>query len=380
MPAAVQTPPFDETTEEETGAEAETVTEEDEVEGREEGGGGGGVPRERGAKRRGGGAAANARSLQVQQLLFWGGLAAVVAMLATGFDVGPGKVCGARDMCQRQPPGQSSAGGGLVVCDWRRCHGCSLVVHSRYSAVGGALEEEFDFPCRRGKAHGARGVFTFESGDRYEGSFRQGLMHGRGRYDWHASGAWYEGGWADDAMEGHGELHTAAGDVYVGRFEAGAMHGRGAFVWGASGANYTGAFAAGLQHGVGTLAHADGSWYEGEFREGQQHGRGKWQSGSGGGASATAAGDIEAGRALLQGAEGGGGGGGGVHKYDGEWQGGKKHGRGTYTFADGHVLDGHFAADMLHGHGVKLGPNSQVLARGEWRAGKLHDGKVHEEL
>jgi len=58
------------------------------------------------------------------------------------------------------------------------------------------------------------------------------------------------------------------------------------------------------------------------------------------------------------------------------WQ----HGRGTYTFADGHVLDGDFAADMLHGHGVKLGPNSQVLARGEWRAGKLHDGKVHEEL
>ena len=325
---------------------------------------------------------------QKQQLLFWGSVVVLLLLLTMGVEVGPGKICGRRDMCHHDGPG------GIEVCDWRRCHGCALVVahgnrRGDESGGSGVGEEEWDYACRRGKPHGPRGIFTFpESGDRYEGAFRQGAMHGHGRYDWLASGAWYEGGWIDDVMEGEGELHTTGGAVLRGKFVGGVLHGHGSFEWGhevggGGRSNYTGDFVRGLQHGMGTLTYADGSVYVGSFYEGRQHGRGKWRAAAG---SAPPLSDIEAGRALLEGSIAGvaaaatssaagaaaTAGSGGVHRYDGEWKDGKKHGRGTYTFADGHVLDGQFEADLLHGHGVKLGPNSQVLARGEWRAGQLH--------
>eukprot|EP00937_MAST-01D_sp_MAST-1D-sp2_P004191 g4191.t1 len=229
------------------------------------------------------------------------------------------------------------------ACDWRRCTGCALVVHTD-------ADHEFDYRCRRGKPHGI-GVFTLESGDIYSGNFKQGVMHGTGRYIWR-SGAEYSGSWVNDKMEGHGVLEGADGSRFEGTFRDGAVHGQGTYVW-TSGANYTGDFKDGQQHGFGTWTLADGSRYTGGFREGLRHGTGRWEARS-------IDGKIE-------------------YSYDGQWARGKRHGLGKYTLATGHVLDGEFKDDLLHGTATKTDSKGTVLSHGQWAHGKLVPGAPDAE-
>ena len=61
--------------------------------------------------------------------------------------------------------------------------------------------------CIKGNCINGYGTYTFESGSKYVGEFKDGNWHGRGTYTW------------------------ASGSKYVGEFKDGKRHGQGTFTW-----------------------------------------------------------------------------------------------------------------------------------------------------
>jgi len=57
----------------------------------------------------------------------------------------------------------------------------------------------------------------------------------------------------------------------------------------------------------------------------------------------------------------------GIHKtYKGEWENGKKHGKGTLTYANGATYEGDWVNGKKHGQGT-LKKNSKVIYDGQWK-------------
>lgn len=74
--------------------------------------------------------------------------------------------------------------------------------------------------------------------------------------------------------------------------------------------------------------------------------------------------------------------------YDGDWQDGKPHGRGTVSSVDGRVIyEGDWQCSEKHGFGTMWFPSGSVYT-GPWRRGKRHgvghyvlaDGSVYDGL
>ena len=76
------------------------------------------------------------------------------------------------------------------------------------------------------------GTFTYNSGDKYEGEWKDWLHHGKGTYTW-LDGDRYAGGWKDGKFHGQGALTCLdeRGDKfeYQGKFRKGKYHGQGTF-------------------------------------------------------------------------------------------------------------------------------------------------------
>jgi hypothetical protein len=75
------------------------------------------------------------------------------------------------------------------------------------------------------------------------------MRHGSGVETWE-SGDKYEGLWKDDRYDGHGALKTRGGK-YDGNFVGGLKHGKGTMKFN-NGAMYSGHWAKGRMHGKGT--------------------------------------------------------------------------------------------------------------------------------
>ena len=84
----------------------------------------------------------------------------------------------------------------------------------------------------------------------YTGAVRGGLRHGHGLFEWE-SGDPYEGQWKQDRRDGLG-LHTA--DTSEGHFE------------------YEGGWTANRRHGPGTQRYANGDVYDGQWKEDKREG------------------------------------------------------------------------------------------------------------
>nr|XP_056718183.1 junctophilin-3 [Euleptes europaea] len=97
------------------------------------------------------------------------------------------------------------------------------------------------------------GVYTWPSGNTYQGTWAQGKRHGLGR---ESKGKWrYQGEWA------HG---------FKGRY--------GVRDCGSGGAKYEGTWTNGLQDGYGTETYSDGGTYQGQWLGGMRQGYGVRQS------------------------------------------------------------------------------------------------------
>ncbi|XP_072096680.1 junctophilin-2 isoform X1 [Mobula birostris] len=126
-----------------------------------------------------------------------------------------------------------------------------------------------------GKAHG-HGICTGPKGQgEYSGSWNYGFEV-VGVYTW-PSGNTYEGYWSQGKRHGLG-LETKGRWVYKGEWTHGFKGRYGVRQSQASGARYEGTWNNGLQDGYGTEKYADGGTYQGQFTGGMRHGYGVRQS------------------------------------------------------------------------------------------------------
>jgi len=149
--------------------------------------------------------------------------------------------------------------------------------------------------CLEGNCYSGSGIYHFDSGGTYDGSFRNGKMHGQGSYrsnsgnkyegNWYygrrqgngvmhfSNGDVYRGDFKDDRLEGYGKITYRNGDHYTGDWKNNKAHGNGKYVF-HDGDRYTGKFVAGKFHGKGIMKYADGAYYNGYWASNKKHGSG----------------------------------------------------------------------------------------------------------
>ncbi|KAM8946649.1 junctophilin-2 isoform 2-T2 [Pelodytes ibericus] len=126
-----------------------------------------------------------------------------------------------------------------------------------------------------GKAHG-HGICTGPKGQgEYSGSWNYGFEV-VGIYTW-PSGNTFEGYWSQGKRHGLG-IETKGRWVYKGEWTHGFKGRYGIRQSISSGAKYEGTWNNGLQDGYGTETYADGGTYQGQFTNGMRHGYGVRQS------------------------------------------------------------------------------------------------------
>ncbi|XP_069507414.1 junctophilin-2 [Ambystoma mexicanum] len=126
-----------------------------------------------------------------------------------------------------------------------------------------------------GKAHG-HGICTGPKGQgEYSGSWNYGFEV-VGIYTW-PSGNTFEGYWSQGKRHGLG-IETKGRWVYKGEWTHGFKGRYGTRQSLSSGAKYEGTWNNGLQDGYGTETYADGGTYQGQFTNGMRHGYGVRQS------------------------------------------------------------------------------------------------------
>ena len=136
-----------------------------------------------------------------------------------------------------------------------------------------------------------------------------------------------KGEFALDKLCGTGELrYVTSGHRYVGQWRDNRKHGEGTF-WYMDGNVYTGAFANDVKHGFGKLVYRPGTLveesYEGEFDRGQRHGRGTYR--------------YQPSTGMV---------------YEGSWHRGLRHGKGTLRWPTGQFYRGDFCQERQAGRGL----------------------------
>ncbi|KAH3760579.1 Rab GTPase [Pelomyxa schiedti] len=178
--------------------------------------------------------------------------------------------------------------------------------------------------------HHSRGVYAWSSGGTHDGEWLSGKIDGWGVYHW-ADGSWYEGLWRDDRRK-RGTWHDKNG---VDEFE-------GNWVWDVPKTQYEmqgwGVQRTGTKKGNGERTMV--TVYDGEWDRDEWHGCGTWQSPDGSGDT-----------------------------YRGQWDHGKKTGRGSMLFGEGGSYVGEWKDDMFNGRGVRLWANGDRYD-GQWVCGK----------
>ena len=107
----------------------------------------------------------------------------------------------------------------------------------------------------------------------YEGQFVSDKKHGKGKIIYKQTGDVYEGEFKDDAITGNGVYKWANGESYKGSVLNGKMHGRGIYKW-PDGGEYEGDYVHNLKEGKGRFRWANGKVFKGEFRNGKPNGKG----------------------------------------------------------------------------------------------------------
>jgi len=176
-------------------------------------------------------------------------------------------------------------------------------------------------PDQTERYHNCFGTYTWTSGEKYVGEFRDDKTNGQGVRTY-PNGNKYVGEEKDGKKDGQGTLTFANGDKYVGEFKDDKRNGQGTYTF-ADGEKYVGEFKDGKINGQGTYTFASGEKYVGEFRDDKTNGQGvrTYPNGS---------------------------------KYVGEEKDGKKDGQGTLTFANGEKYVGEFKDDKRNGQGFYI--------------------------
>lgn len=152
----------------------------------------------------------------------------------------------------------------------------------------------------------------------------------------------WTGACSEGVPHGFGQLTFRSGAIYEGNVEHGLMHGKGKITL-ATGWSYVGDFFMNAIQGFGKISFPDGSVYEGDVVAGYRHGIGHFQKGQ--------------------------------TSYSGNWQAGKRHGKGITRWSSVSYYDGEWEADKCHGFGVRQWPNLDIY-KGSWMKG-VPEGHGH---
>jgi hypothetical protein len=144
-----------------------------------------------------------------------------------------------------------------------------------------------------------------------------------GRCLFFPQGDWHEGEYADNNRHGHGRYQWKDGRVYEGNYAHDLRDGQGMFTFRSKDV-YTGSFMKGKCSGFGRVEFAGGrGYYEGEWNGGKYHGKGTL-------------------RQLCETSNGASGNNEVFVVYEGEFASGKLHGFGKKTRPDGTVEEGYW--------------------------------------
>jgi hypothetical protein len=164
--------------------------------------------------------------------------------------------------------------------------------------------------------------------------------------------------------------NATGGERYEGQVMdgTGKRHGRGLLRW-PNGNAYGGEWADGAMCGTGTFLYAvEGDRYSGSFRDDKKHGSGTYTFANGNSYSGLFAVDKRHGRGKYSWMCG--------DEYDGEWFEGRMHGQGVTAYANGNRYVGQFVDDRREGRG-KLSCTDGLAYDGEWVANNRHgDGRL----
>ncbi|KAI4807482.1 hypothetical protein KUCAC02_027288 [Chaenocephalus aceratus] len=153
----------------------------------------------------------------------------------------------------------------------------------------------------------------------------------------------YEGETCEGQFHGEGVACFEGGHVYKGMFSKGFMDGPGVFTQ-AGGLKYEGEFVCNMLVGRGTLTWPDASSYEGEVLNAIRHGTGTYRCANNG---------------VL---------------YTGQWDQGKRHGKGVVYFKQGKKTSwykGDWVKNNREGWGTRCYPSGNTYS-GEWKNNLRH--------
>ncbi len=195
-----------------------------------------------------------------------------------------------------------------------------------------------NYGCISGDCDNGYGIYTWDTGERYEGYWKNGMRNGQGT-NWFSNGAEYTGNWKDDKKNGIGtyKYHPESQyESYSGNYISDKMTGYGIFKY-RNGQKYIGELYNNYFHGKGTMYYADGTVKSGIWEYDKLITSNKKSSGcisgnctDGFGTYVTKKGD----------------------KYIGTFKNGYYSGSGTYTFASGDVYEGEFLNGTYNGQGT----------------------------
>jgi hypothetical protein len=126
--------------------------------------------------------------------------------------------------------------------------------------------------CIQGDCVNGQGTYTWPSGSKYVGQFKDNKFDGQGSYTW-PDGLKYVGQWKDGNFDGQGTYTSPSGEKYVGQFKDDIRNGQGTYTW-PSGKKYAGQYKDGKQNGQGTFTWPDGQKYVGQFKKDMRDGKG----------------------------------------------------------------------------------------------------------
>lgn len=263
----------------------------------------------------------------------------------------------------------------MIMAD---AEGARVTAEMTEGIVAAVLDRQTDIPSNGNRA------LIFPNQDVYEGNWKNGRMHGKGLLRRRAlkdmyEGQWflgqrsgkgmyhsatfqifYTGSWMDNKRHGNGQLLELEG-LYTGHFHDNQIHGYGEYVY-RDGFTYKGEWVHGLFDGTGTYIHSNSIKYEGSWRHGYEHGKGTCSYANSG---EMYSGDwcygVRHGSGTYLTAD---------FQYDGEWRYGTIKGKGVCHFADGSRYEGEWLNGQFHGFGTFTEPQSGVTYIGEFQYGK----------